>query len=47
MQQQYLDSLKVLDFANLSEDQERQLRDLERSFNNDFGREVYFMVMEK
>ncbi|MDF2547979.1 polynucleotide phosphorylase [Anaerosolibacter sp.] len=47
MQQQYLDSLKVLNFADLSEDQEKNLRDLERKFNNEFGKEVYFMVMEK
>jgi hypothetical protein len=47
MQQQYLDSLKVLNFADLSDDQEKQLRDVERKFNNEFGKEVYFMVMEK
>ncbi|MBB6217107.1 hypothetical protein HNQ80_003213 [Anaerosolibacter carboniphilus] len=47
MQQQYLDSLKALNFADLSEEQERHLRDLEKKFNSEFGKEVYFMVMEK
>jgi hypothetical protein len=47
MQQQYLDSLKVLNFADLSQEQEKNLRNLEQKFNSEFGKDVYFMVMEK
>lgn len=42
-----LESLKELEYAELPESQEKRLRELETQFNNEFGREYYFMVMER
>ncbi|MCT4621673.1 MAG: polynucleotide phosphorylase [Marinisporobacter sp.] len=47
MQNQHLNALKELDYANLSKEEQDQLRDLEHQFNNNIGKQVYFMVMEK
>ncbi|SHJ62046.1 hypothetical protein SAMN02745975_02490 [Geosporobacter subterraneus DSM 17957] len=47
MQEQYLNSLKELNYAHLTKDQEERLRELEKQFNNDFGKQAYFMVMER
>lgn len=47
MQEQYLDSLKELNYANLTKDQEECLREFEKQFNKDFGKQTYFMVMER
>lgn len=47
MQEQYLNPLKELNYANLSQEQSNKLRDLENQFNTNMGTQVYFMVMEK
>ncbi|AOT68871.1 polynucleotide phosphorylase [Geosporobacter ferrireducens] len=47
MQEQYLNPLKALNYANLTEDQEERLREFEKQFNTDFGKQTYFMVMER
>jgi hypothetical protein len=47
MDSQYLNSLNELDYANLTDHQEKFLRDLERQFNSEFGTAYYFMVMER
>ncbi|WZL74431.1 polynucleotide phosphorylase [Clostridiaceae bacterium 35-E11] len=47
MQEQYINPLKELNYANLSKDQEMKLREFEKQFNDNFGKEVYFMVMER
>jgi hypothetical protein len=46
MDNKFMNSLKPLDYANLSETQENRLRELEKQFNNEFGTSLYFMVME-
>jgi hypothetical protein len=43
----YMDPLKKLDYASLSDDQEKRLRELEHTFNDEFKTKFYFMVMEK
>lgn len=47
MQEKYLNSLKELNYAHLTKDQEERLREFEKQFNNDFGKQTYFMVMER
>ncbi|QZY56224.1 polynucleotide phosphorylase [Crassaminicella profunda] len=47
MQDQYLNSLKELDYANLTKEEQDQLRELENKFNNNINKQVYFMVMER
>ncbi len=47
MQEQFLNPLKELNYADLTKDQEERLRDFEKQFNNDFGKQTYFMVMER
>jgi hypothetical protein len=46
MDSKFMNSLGPLDYANLSENQENKLRDLEKQFNDEFGTSFYFMVME-
>lgn len=47
MQEQYIKPLRELNYANLSHEQETKLKELEKQFNTNLGKEVYFMVMEK
>lgn len=47
MDQKFTDSLKELNFAELPKEQEERLRDLEKQFNNEFGKDYYFMVMRR
>jgi hypothetical protein len=47
MEHKYMDVLKELNYADLSKEQELKLRELEKEFNNEFGKDFYFMVMER
>lgn len=47
MEQKYLNSMKELKLADLPDNQEKRLRELERQFNNEFGEDFYFMVMKR
>lgn len=47
MDGQYLNSLKELNYASLTKNQENMLKDLEDKFNLEFGTHFYFMVMDK
>lgn len=47
MDQKYMNSLKELNFAELSKEQEERLREFEKQFNNEFGKDFYFMVMNR
>lgn len=47
MDDTYLKSLKPLDYAKLSSEEEAKLRQLEKSFNTEYGEDYYFMVMKR
>lgn len=47
MDTEYLRKLEALDYANLKEDQEKRLRELEKKFNEEFRTDFYFMVMKR
>ncbi len=47
MDKQYLEPLQSLNYANLTKEEEEKLRDLEKTFNTQYDKEVYFMVMKK
>lgn len=47
MENSNLNSLKELSYAELSKNEENKLRDLEKSFNYEFGKDYYFMVMKR
>jgi hypothetical protein len=38
---------KDLTYADLGESQEKKMREVERKFNNEFGTNYYFMIMEE
>lgn len=42
-----MESLKIMDYANLDNEQEGKLRQLEKSFNEEFGTEFYLLAMKK
>lgn len=42
-----LEGFKELKYANLDKGQEEKLRQFERKFNEEFGMDSYFMVMER
>jgi hypothetical protein len=44
---QYLDKLEELEYAELEERQEKRLRELEKTFNDEFETDYYFMVMKR
>lgn len=47
MDKKYLKSFENIDLANLNKEQEEKLRQLEIQFNTEFGKDFYFMVMDK
>jgi hypothetical protein len=47
MDNEKLESLNELEYAQLPESQERRLRELEKQFNNEFGKDYYFMIMKR
>lgn len=47
MDNEYLNKLGELDYAELEENQEKTLRELEKKFNDEYGTAYYFMVMKK
>lgn len=47
MQKEYLSALQPLNYASLTPEQSDQLRAVEKKFNTDTSKDVYFMVMEK
>ncbi|GLC32163.1 polynucleotide phosphorylase [Clostridium omnivorum] len=47
MDKKYLKSFESIDLANLNKEQEEKLRQLEIQFNTEFGKDFYFMVMDK
>ncbi len=47
MQEQHLDSLKPLNYSDLSQEEVKELKNAEETFNNSFNKNVYFMVVEK
>ncbi|GFP75411.1 polynucleotide phosphorylase [Clostridium fungisolvens] len=47
MEQQYLEKLKPMEYANMQGEQVSRLREVELKFNEEFGTDFYFMVMEK
>jgi hypothetical protein len=47
MKNDNLDAFKELKYANLDKDQESKLREFEKKFNEEFGMDSYFMVMER
>lgn len=47
MDSKFMNSLKELDYAFLSSEQEARLRELEGQFNNEFGTSLYFMAMDR
>lgn len=47
MDKKYLKSFENIDLANLNKEQEEKLRQLETQFNTEFGKDFYFMVMDK
>ncbi|TCO74573.1 polynucleotide phosphorylase [Marinisporobacter balticus] len=47
MQEHYLNPLKELNYANLTQEEANKLITFEKQFNNDLHKQVYFMVMEK
>ncbi|WP_324825357.1 hypothetical protein [Sinanaerobacter sp. ZZT-01] len=47
MQEQHLDSLKALNYSDLSKEEVTELKNAENEFNSNFNKNVYFMVIEK
>jgi len=47
MDKEYLSKLLELNYANLNEAEEKRLRELEKSFNNEFNKQCYFMAMKR
>jgi len=47
MNQVFLNSVKDLNYAELKNNQETKLREVEKQFNQEFGTEFYLMAMEK
>jgi uncharacterized protein (DUF4415 family) len=47
MNVEYLNKLTELEYAELEENQEKRLRELEKKFNEEFETEYYFMVMKR
>lgn len=47
MEKENLEALKELNYAELNKRQEEKLRQLELNFNTEFGKDFYFMVMER
>ncbi|ADZ22457.1 transcriptional regulator GlxA family with amidase domain [Clostridium acetobutylicum] len=47
MKNEYLNKLSELEYAELADEQEQTLRELERRFNREYGTDYYFMVMKK
>ena len=47
MNEEFLTSVKTLNYAELKGNQETKLRELEKQFNQEFGTDYYLMVMEK
>lgn len=42
-----VNSLEGLDYANLTDEQKSQLRDIENNFNNENNTNYYFMIMQQ
>lgn len=40
-------SNKKLEFANLQEQQEKRIREVEKQFNTEFGTDYYLMAMKE
>lgn len=47
MEDKFINSIKVLEYADLKEHQEKRMMELEKKFNEEFGTTYYFMVMEQ
>lgn len=47
MDNEFVESVKELNYANLDKKQEEKLREIEKQFNEEFGTEFYLMVMKK
>jgi hypothetical protein len=47
MENGVVDSLEEMKYANLSDSQEKNLRKLEKKFNEEFGSSYYFMVLDR
>lgn len=47
MNKDFSDSVKKLAYANLKGDEEKKMIEMEKQFNNEFGTEYYFMIMEQ
>jgi len=47
MHDQHLDSLKALNYSNLSQEEVTNLKNAENEFNSNFNKNVYFMVIER
>lgn len=47
MDNENLQSLNEMEFADLPKAQEERLRELEKQFNNEFGLDYYFIVMDR
>ncbi|WP_156939775.1 polynucleotide phosphorylase [Clostridium lundense] len=41
------DSNKKLEFANLQEQQQKRIKEVESQFNTEFGTDYYLMAMKK
>lgn len=47
LKDEYVNSLRELDYASLSDMQEKRLRELEKKFNDEFGTDYYFLTMKR
>jgi hypothetical protein len=47
MDKKELEALEELEYAKLNRDQEIELREMELKFNTEFGKDFYFMVMDR